>query len=284
MIPKRKSPITIFIPISILSDVPGFSEKTSKVGQIARAASIFRVDEIVVYQDPVIAEREDAFLIRDLLSYAETPQYLRKRLFPLSRNLKYAGLIPPLRTPHHPLESTNSSFRDGFVLKSSTKSSIVDIGLKNPVECPSPLPINSRVTLKLVNGSWLSSSKEEVPYYWGYKVILEFKNLVQLLSSRRYDFSIATSRLGLPLASAVVELKKALSEGIHIALLFGSPVLGLHEMIEKEGAHIEDLVDLVVNTIPDQGTATVRTEEAVMISLAAISSIESFMTQPPKNR
>lgn len=145
MIPKRKSSITIFIPISILSDVPSLFEKTSKVGQIARAASIFRVDEIVVYWDPTAANREDAFLIRDLLSYAETPQYLRKRLFPLSRNLKYAGLIPPLRTPHHPLESTNSSFREGFVLKSGAKSSIVDIGFRSPVECPLPLPINRRV-------------------------------------------------------------------------------------------------------------------------------------------
>jgi hypothetical protein len=275
MIPKRKSSITIFIPISILSDVPSLFEKTSKVGQIARAASIFRVDEIVVYWDPTAANREDAFLIRDLLSYAETPQYLRKRLFPLSRNLKYAGLIPPLRTPHHPLESTNSSFREGFVLKSGAKSSIVDIGFRSPVECPLPLPINRRVTLKLVSGSWLPSSKEEVPYYWGYNVILEFKGLAQLLSSHRYDFSIATSRLGRPLTSVAADLRRALSESIRVALLFGSPAEGLHEIIKKEGAHIEDLADLVVNTIPDQGTATVRTEEAVMISLAALSSIES---------
>ncbi|MDD1766812.1 MAG: RNA methyltransferase [Candidatus Methanomethyliaceae archaeon] len=275
MIPKRKSSITIFIPVSILSDVPSLFEKTSKVGQIARAASIFRVDGIVVYRDPTTVNREDAFLIRDLLSYAETPQYLRKKLFPLSRNLKYAGLIPPLRTPHHPLESTNSSFREGFVLKSGAKSSIVDIGLKNPVECPLPLPINRRMTLKLVNGSWLPSSKEEVPYYWGYQVILEFKGLAQLLSMHRYDFSIATSRMGLPLTSVAADLRKALSEGIHVALLFGSPAEGLHEIIKREGAHIEDLVDLVVNTIPNQGTATVRTEEAVMISLAALSSIES---------
>jgi len=275
MIPKRKSSITIFIPISILSDVPSLFEKTSKVGQIARAASIFRVDGIVVYRDPTAANREDAFLIRDLLSYAETPQYLRKRLFPLSRNLKYAGLIPPLRTPHHPLESTNSSFREGFVLKSGANSSIVDIGFRSPVECPLPLPINRRVTLKLVSGFWLPSSKEEVPYYWGYKVILEFKGLAQLLSSHRYDFSIATSRLGLPLTSVAADLRRALSESIHVALLFGSPAEGLHETIKREGTHIEDLADLVVNTIPDQGTATVRTEEAVMISLAALSSIES---------
>jgi len=275
MIQKRKSPISIFIPISILSDVPSLFEKTVKVGQIARAASIFRVDRITIYRASPSANMEDAFLIRDLLSYAETPQYLRRRMFPLSRNLKYAGLIPPLRTPHHPLESTKSPYREGFVLKSGGAVSTVDIGLRRPVECPSPLPVNRRVTLKLVGDSWLPSSKEEVPYYWGYDVMLEFKGLAQILSSHRYDLVVATSRLGSPLASVAADLRRVLSGSNRIALLFGSPAEGLHEILKREGARIEDLADFVVNTAPDQGTATIRTEEAVMISLAALSSIES---------
>ncbi|MBM5805553.1 MAG: RNA-binding protein [Candidatus Verstraetearchaeota archaeon] len=279
MIQKRKSPVTIFIPISILSDVPSLLEKTVKVGQIARAASIFRVDAIAIYRDMAAANREDAFLIRDLLTYAETPQYLRRRIFPLSRNLKYAGLLPPLRTPHHPLESSKSTYREGFVLKSDGKSSLVDIGLRRPVECPSPLPVNRRVTLKAVGGSWLPSSKEEVPYYWGYDVMLEFKGLAQFLSSHPYDLVVGTSRLGSPLASVAADLRRALSEDNCIALLFGSPAEGLHEILGREGARIEDLADFIVNTAPDQGTATIRTEEAVMISLAALSSIES--TQRP---
>jgi predicted SPOUT superfamily RNA methylase MTH1 len=276
MIQKRKRSISIFIPISILSDVPSLFEKTVKVGQIARAASIFRVDRITIYRDSSSANREDAPLLRDLLSYAETPQYLRRRMFPLSRNLKYAGLIPPLRTPHHPLESTKSPYREGFVLKSGGAVSIVDVGLRRPVECPSTLPVNRRVTLKLVGDSWLPSSKEEVPYYWGYDVILDFKGLAQILSSHpySYDLVVATSRLGSPLASVAADLRRALSEDNRIALLFGSPAEGLHEILKREGARIEDLADFVVNTAPDQGTATLRTEEAVMISLAALSSIE----------
>jgi hypothetical protein len=275
MIQKRKGPISIFIPISILSDVPSLFEKTVKVGQIARAASIFRVDRITIYRDSPSANRDDALLIRDLLSYAETPQYLRRRMFPLSRNLKYAGLIPPLRTPHHPLESTKSPYREGFVLKSGGAVSTVDIGLQRPVECPSPLPVNRRVTLKLVGDYWLPSSKEEVPYYWGYDVMLEFKGLSQLLPSHRYDLVVATSRLGSPLASVAADLRRVLSGSNRIALLFGSPAEGLHEILKREGARIEDLADLVVNTAPNQGTATIRTEEAVMISLAALASIES---------
>ena len=69
---KRKSAFSIFIPISILSDVSSLIEKTFKVGQIARSASIFRVERIVIYRDSPSASQQDGFLIRDLLAYAET--------------------------------------------------------------------------------------------------------------------------------------------------------------------------------------------------------------------
>jgi predicted SPOUT superfamily RNA methylase MTH1 len=275
MLEKRKNSITIFIPVSILSDVPSLVEKTFKVGQIARAASIFRADSIVIYKEGQASNREDAFLIRDLLNYVETPQYLRKKLFPLSESLKYAGMLPPLRTPHHPLEHTKIDCREGFVLRSDDRGSLVDVGLRNPVSTPSRLPVNRRVTLKLVNGTWHQSSKSEVPYYWGYSVSLEFKGLTQLLESSKFDCIIATSRIGRPLQSAAEDIRECLGEGKETAVLFGSPAEGLHEILEREGTAIEDLADIIINMAPDQGTATIRTEEAVMISLAVMASLEA---------
>jgi hypothetical protein len=53
--------------------------RTLKVGTIARAAAVFRVDRIVIYRD---REFDDSRFISRVLQYAETPQYLRKRLFP----------------------------------------------------------------------------------------------------------------------------------------------------------------------------------------------------------
>jgi predicted SPOUT superfamily RNA methylase MTH1 len=49
---------------------------------------------------------------------------------------------------------------------------------------------------------------------------------------------------------------------------FGAPLRGLNEIAKGEGTKLESIVDFVVNTIPGQGTATVRTEEAFLASLA----------------
>ena len=36
-----------------------------------------------------------------ILKYLETPQFLRKRLFPKMNDLKFAGVLHPLRIPSH---------------------------------------------------------------------------------------------------------------------------------------------------------------------------------------
>ena len=106
-----KKRLVIAIPASIISDTPHLREKTAKVGLIGRAAAIFRVDEIVVYRDnPKEKQTADLDLIATLLSYMETPQYLRKRLFKIEPQLQYAGILPPLRTPHHPVSGKTEGF------------------------------------------------------------------------------------------------------------------------------------------------------------------------------
>jgi len=83
----RKKKLSITIPASVVSDAPHLREKTSKVGLIARAAAIFRVDEIIVYPDNLhVNQAVDIDLIATLLAYMETPQYLRKRLLGLDLN------------------------------------------------------------------------------------------------------------------------------------------------------------------------------------------------------
>ncbi|MCX8171858.1 MAG: RNA methyltransferase, partial [Candidatus Bathyarchaeota archaeon] len=90
------------IPASTVSDVPHLREKTLKIGWIGRALAIFRVDEVMVYPDiPEIDQSGDLKLISTILSYLETPQYIRKKLFGIMPELRYVGILPPLRTPHH---------------------------------------------------------------------------------------------------------------------------------------------------------------------------------------
>ncbi|MCX8181545.1 MAG: RNA methyltransferase [Candidatus Methanomethyliaceae archaeon] len=273
MTTRRPYTLTICLPSSVLSLGQTLIEKTIIAGQVARAASIYRVDNIVIYLDKQ-SSRDDAILMKDLLTYAETPQYLRRYLFSLSKNLKYAALIPPLRTPHHPLSETDSKFREGFVLKSNKKESIVDIGLKEPVKCPSQLPINRRISMKFVDGTWLPASREEIQCYWGYQTQMDLKGLGHHLISGSYDYVIATSRLGVPVNSVVKELKNAIITSQSIAILFGAPDEGLHEILRKSGLDVKQVSDVVVNMVPNQGTETVRTEEALLISLAVFTFIE----------
>src|SRR5580700_169795 len=111
--------LSIAFPDTVLEEHDSLREKTVKLGQIARACSVFGVDDVLVFRDPRGGE---SGLIRRVLEYLETPQYLRKRLFPLDESLRYAGLLPPLRIPSHkpkvPVESLRpGDFREGVVLE-----------------------------------------------------------------------------------------------------------------------------------------------------------------------
>ena len=90
--------LAIAIPSNILEDCQSLSEKTHKLGIIARAASIFKVTKIHVYKNQGSHDKD---LILLLLRYLVTPQYLRKNLFPIKQELKLAGTLPPLRIPSH---------------------------------------------------------------------------------------------------------------------------------------------------------------------------------------
>lgn len=270
---KRNYNLTICIPSSILSIADTLIEKTMITGIIARAISIYRVNEVVIYTDSY-SSKKDTLLMKELLEYAETPQYLRRYIFPLSQNLKYAGLMPPLRTPHHPTLDSDIEFREGFVLKSWNKSSLVDIGLKEPVECPFQLPQNKRVSMKREGNLWIPIKKENIPYYWGYEVFVDMKGLSHHLKNFKYDHIISTSRLGSPINLVIDKIKNILKSGKKIAILFGSPYEGLHEILKKESVDVNSISDFVVNMVPNQGTVTIRTEEALIISLAIISIIE----------
>jgi predicted SPOUT superfamily RNA methylase MTH1 len=49
--------------------------------------------------------------------YLETPQYLRKVLYPMHPDLKYAGLQNPLDAPHHLRKGEVVPYREGTILE-----------------------------------------------------------------------------------------------------------------------------------------------------------------------
>jgi len=284
---KAQPKLSVAIPAAIVSDIPHLREKTLRIGLIGRAAAIFRVREIVVFPDqPGAGQKRDRALIATLLSYMETPQYLRKRLFKLKPELRYVGVLPPLRTPHHPLERRvkklkRGEFREGVVVAVSESGSLVDVGVERPVLVPGrKLSVNRRVTVKITDtGKVIKaalSRRDETGAYWGYTVKTSKESFGRLVKSGGYDLVVATSKLGVPIMQVTGELTKKWRNARKVLVAFGAPTKGLYEISEKENLRLEDVADFVVNTVPRQGTETVRTEEAIYASLALMNVLTDW--------
>ena len=275
--------LAIAIPTSVISDTPHLREKTSKIGLIGRSAAVFRVDEIIVYPDNAgkNKQKNEADFIELLLSYLETPQYLRKRFFKLDPQLQYAGILPPLRTPHHPLNRKAKNlkageYREGVTVSKTKEGVLLDIGVERPALIrETQWALGKRLTLQIVKaGERIEAqtvTKDEVTSYWGYKVTVEKRSFGRLVENRKFDLTIATSKIGVKFVDVAEKMAEKWRNSDCTLVAFGAPARGLHEIVEDEGFDLNDLADFVVNMVPEQGTETVRTEEALFASLAAFN-------------
>jgi predicted SPOUT superfamily RNA methylase MTH1 len=272
----NKKILSIAIPASVVSDTPHLREKTSKIGLIGRAAAIFRVDEIIIYQDDLkVNQATEMNLIVTLLEYMETPQYLRKRLFGLKPELQFAGVLPPLRTPHHPLNRRMKNlkigeYREGVIISKIKEGTLIDIGVEKPaLSSDRLLPIGKRVTVKVTavrkHIEVETVNHGEIPVYWGYKVTME-KNFLKL-GKENFDLIVATSKYGVPFEKVKEKMADRWNKASTILVAFGAPTRGLYEIFKSQGFNLDDSADFVVNTIPKQGTETIRSEEALIASL-----------------
>jgi len=282
---KRRNKLSVAIPASFVSDVPHLREKTFRIGLVGRASAIFRVDDVIVYPDfPQTDQRRDINLIATVLSYMETPQYLRRRLFKIQPELKYAGVLPPLRTSHHPLADRTQDlkvgeFREGVVLSCSRDSSQVDVGVEQPALVAGvKLKTNTRVTVKITEIrkplKAVLTNPKEIKAYWGFKIMVSEHPFGRLAKKEQFDLVVATSRKGKPIGIVVDELAKRWKQSRRTLVAFGAPTQGLFEIAAREHLRLEDLAHFIVNAIPEQGTETVRTEEALYASLALLNSFE----------
>jgi predicted SPOUT superfamily RNA methylase MTH1 len=278
----RKTELAIAIPASLVSDIPHLREKTVRVGMIGRAAAIFRVNEVIIFpDDPAVNQSRDLNLISTILSYVETPQYLRKYLFKVKPELRYAGVLPPLRTLHHPVtkklrELKVGEFREGVTVSRVKEGVLVDIGVELPFLVENKeVKLNKRVTVRTTTISQKPEAtminRNEVPIYWGFRVSTSDVPLGQLVKQRGFDLVIATSRLGTPFANIKEAILAHWKNAYKVLVAFGAPARGLHEIAKLENIVLDQIANFVVNMIPSQGTETVRTEEAVHASLAVLN-------------
>lgn len=280
---KRSWKLTVAVPSSLVADVPHLREKTSRLGFLGRALGIFRVDELLVYSDMPGAEasRQGQF-IKSVLTYMETPQHLRKHLVRIDPDLRFVGILPPLRTPNHPVSGKEKDLRkdeirEGVVIDSDAGASRIDIGVGNLVEAPTKLARGSRCSVRIratapkIAAELIEENRIDI--YWGFRVTLKTLPLGRLIQESKPDLVIATSRFGENVETMFDQLRTGIMGAPGVLLAFGSPKRGLHEILDDEGVKLDSVAKFTVNFVPRQGTQTVRTEEAVHSALTLLNVI-----------
>ncbi|VDK43257.1 unnamed protein product [Anisakis simplex] len=307
--------LSIALPGSILNNAQSPELRTYLAGQIARSAAVFCVDEVVIFDETARMKPEEQeayytgkwyaekpiregnvecnFHMARILEFLECPQYLRKTLFPLQKSLKNAGVLNPLDCMHHlRVTDMSISYREGVVLNKPVKKgrgSLCYVGLEKEVQLENEvnLPAGTRVTVQLTSTNLdanrlrgaVSSARrvrEESGVYWGYSVRIA-SSLSDALNGSEYDTIIGTSERGEP----IEKFQLPLSEKNRILLVFGG-LNGLEAAVDAdENIRQTDpaqLFEHYVNAVPEQGSRTIRTEEAIPITLSAIRiKLESLL-------
>ena len=283
--------LSILIPSSIVDNAQSKELRTYLIGELARTLGIFKISEVIIFHDKLKDNSKDYinYFVKNL-QYLETPQYLRKTLFPMSEDLKLSGLMNPLESQHHLRKDEWSPYREGCVLDRPVNGeySWVNIGLNKDCKINQKLPPKTRVTVKLneknfnnklkfYTGTPVSMSEPFIKNgtYWGYivRVCETYKDIFNdSIYEDGYDFIIGTSDKGENYRNANFSKKKDFK---HCLIIFGgiSGIEGM--MIDDEhnninANNISKNFDLYLNTCINQGLRTIRTEEAILISLAVI--------------
>lgn len=266
--PKPKYTRYVAIPSSLFREVDE-PLRTLYAGLLARALAIYRVEEVTVYIEGGVPPR----YLADVLEYLRTPPYLRKKLFPRKKTLRFIGVAPPLASPNHPLRGEESEYREALVIKGGSSRVLVDAGLDKPVWAMGGGASGEVVVVRRAGGSWVVV-RGEPPFYWSYSVAVAGSFLEAVTRYREAgSLIVAASRRGVDVREIGERLRSMVKNAGSIALFYGLWARGLYEVAREEGVELEDVVDAVVNFIPNQGVRTVRTVEAVHASLAIVNTI-----------
>lgn len=268
----------VAIPDSALSDEQTKRDKSTKIAQFARASSIFRVKRIYIYHDPLSQfESDDPVLLRTVLRYLDTPQYLRKILYPKMSHLEFAGILHPIKAPHHrPAQDIKTvkvgDVRTGVIAKVKGQL-FVEAGLGSLIPFDGEGFEGKKVNVKFTSAfpklRAMEATDLDIFEYWGYEV-KEVPSVVKLLSSVENTAVIVTSRKGTYFKNTEVKLAERLKSAENVLVVFGAPKHGVHEIIAKESSNVRP--EFIINMFPNQATETVRLEEAMLGTLAILNS------------
>jgi len=294
-----KDRISVAIPDSSLSDEKGLREKTLKIGKFARTFSIFGVEKIVIYKDPTETRtKSDMFLLHLILEFLNTPQYLRKSIYPMNSDLSYIGLLPPIRAPQHTnkvrikdvkvgeirvgvLHDKNSMLKkmDRKTFTNTDKSIInfnkerfdfyIDVGLDYPIPFLGEGRDGEKVVVKFVNSYphlkvIKASGRDLEKLYLGYSIVKvnSLEDFLKKLDEK--TFVIFTSKKGRIFKSVEFQFKQSINNFENLLIVFGSPSKGIKEIYTN---YHTTKNSMYLNMFPDQKTQTIRLEEAILGTL-----------------
>lgn len=246
---------SILVPGSLTATIDDDRLATHAVGTVGRAAAIFGVDEVVVYEDP---ERRGSRRVSQILDYQATAPYLRRRLFPISEDLEHVGVLPPLNLDTHLVDTF---VEQGQVRMGAMAGKRVDIGLEGLAELDAEEPPEPGqqfpVTITATRADRVLVEPADPDEYTTYEV------------TRTPDLSTAIEGRGPILGTSRrgdgFEPDEHLPDDEEVTLVFGTPDRGIQEVLDTPPNFP------LVNTIPDQKTRSVRAEEALQASLAVVN-------------
>ena len=132
--------------------------------------------------------------------------------------------------------------------------------------CKEKLSVNKVLSFRIerLGKEILVEPDEPDSVYWGYKTITSDRNLYDSITmmKNKPDLVIGTSKYAPNIISILDEVQNSIKQAQHVAILFGGPYSGINSLIN------ERKLDYEINTVPKQGTETVRTEEALVSTLA----------------
>ncbi|ELZ33519.1 hypothetical protein C474_05545 [Halogeometricum pallidum JCM 14848] len=276
--------LSVLVPSSVVREAEDKREATRKLGYVARAATVFRANRLVVFPDREGENRWGGEFVETVLRYAVTPPYLRKEVWGHRDELQYVGVLPPLLVSSTTGSESNDSgsLQQGIVTEVGPEGRVrVNCGLQHPVSLYAPsgteLEEGERVAIRISSREPVRARivDEPVP---GFSIART--DLEEALGRSDAGVTIATSRHGESLTvPKLAELSPRIDrEGATV--VFGSPGRGLPDIL---GINAEEVTvepsdgpgfDLWLNTIPRQGSEVVRTEEAMFASLASLTLTE----------
>jgi len=282
---------SVLVPASLTREAEDKREATRKIGYVARAAAVFRVDRLTVYPDPDGVGKWGSGFVETVLQYAATPPYLRKEVWDRRGELEYAGVLPALRvrTRTGSGSDESGSLRQGIVTEVGSDGRVrVNCGLQHPISLPVPSEMEvgegERVSVRVSSRRPVRAKLVDEP---ASGFVVDATDLDTALARTDAGLTIAASRYGEELTvtklDQLVERLRdgSASEGTRgdITVAFGAPERGLPPILDVDPETVgeetgDDRFDLWLNTVPDQGSEVVRTEEAVFATLAPLRLTE----------